>query len=351
MASQHSHIPSLDGIRAVSILIVFMAHCGFGAIIPGGFGVTIFFFLSGFLITTLLCREWDSHGRIALRAFYTRRVLRLGPPLITVLVASMILVSLGLLQGSIHLPSLLSQIFFYFNYFSIYSENATTTADGLAILWSLSVEEHFYFMWPIMFAMIAAGRFGLRGIIALLVLVLIWRCMRFFIFADTEWNIYISTDTRLDSLLYGCLLALMDWRGISKRVFPSATHAWWVIGCALLILMLTFLFRADAFRSTIRYSIQGIALMPLFYYAVNFSEMRLFRPLGWPFMRSLGLLSYSIYLLHYVVIRGLEFNGIVAQGNLLMIPLAGAISVLLAAGIYRYIEQPLHVYRRSLRPG
>src|ERR1700744_3779762 len=75
-------IPSLDGIRAVSVLIVVLSHAGLGQVIPGGFGVTIFFFLSGFLITTLLLAEYEETGRIDIPKFYLRRVFRLMPPLI-----------------------------------------------------------------------------------------------------------------------------------------------------------------------------------------------------------------------------------------------------------------------------
>src|ERR1041385_111615 len=74
------HIPSLDGVRAVSFLIVFLAHAGLEKWVPGYFGLTVFFFLSGYLITTLLRMEYDKSGTISLRDFYFRRVLRIFPP-------------------------------------------------------------------------------------------------------------------------------------------------------------------------------------------------------------------------------------------------------------------------------
>src|SRR5258708_23783464 len=80
-ARKSLYIPSLDGIRAVSFMLVFLAHAGLEDKIPGGLGVTIFFFLSGYLITTLLRTEADQSGRISIRDFYLRRGLRLFPPL------------------------------------------------------------------------------------------------------------------------------------------------------------------------------------------------------------------------------------------------------------------------------
>ncbi len=79
-------IPSLDGIRALAATIVFASHAGNQDVIPGLFGVTVFFFLSGYLITTLLRTEFEKHGRISLRNFYLRRAFRIFPPMYIVLV-------------------------------------------------------------------------------------------------------------------------------------------------------------------------------------------------------------------------------------------------------------------------
>src|SRR5690349_17381573 len=100
--SSAGHIPSLDGIRAVSFLLVFVGHglpIRFSRAIPPGFGVTVFFVLSDYLITTLLRIEWDTTGEISLRHFYLRRVLRIFPPFYIVLLLSVLMVKTGLLSG------------------------------------------------------------------------------------------------------------------------------------------------------------------------------------------------------------------------------------------------------------
>src|SRR5690242_11117871 len=89
------YIPSLDGIRALAVMIVFVAHAGLGSWVPGGFGVTVFFFLSGYLITTLLRMEYDRSGTISLKDFYLRRVLRIFPNMYTVLFVASALTMLG----------------------------------------------------------------------------------------------------------------------------------------------------------------------------------------------------------------------------------------------------------------
>src|SRR5580700_8795245 len=96
-----AHIPSLDGLRTVSFLIVFLSHSGLLNIVPGGFGVTVFFYLSGFLITTLMRVERQKTGTVNVRHFYLRRALRILPPFYLVLIVASGLTALKLLPGEL----------------------------------------------------------------------------------------------------------------------------------------------------------------------------------------------------------------------------------------------------------
>ena len=107
----HADIPSLNGIRALAVSLVFFAHSGLERIVPGGLGVTIFFVLSGYLITTLMRIEHATTGSVSFKAFYLRRVLRLMPPLFIVVAAAALLSSLGVLEGHFSLRGLLSVLF------------------------------------------------------------------------------------------------------------------------------------------------------------------------------------------------------------------------------------------------
>src|SRR5882724_3312228 len=97
--SQQGDIPSLDGLRAFAALWVFDGHLGLKSHVPGPFGVTIFFFLSGYLITTLLRREYEETGDISLRHFYLRRVYRIFPPLYLVLAILIALALFGVVRN------------------------------------------------------------------------------------------------------------------------------------------------------------------------------------------------------------------------------------------------------------
>lgn len=140
----------------------------------------------------------------------------------------------------------------------------------------------------------------------------------------------------------------MTHEGFAQRLFPPIERAHWVIMAALAALLACLLLRDDTFRSTLRYSIQGIALMPLFYYAITWPEALVFRPLNWPVIRQLGVWSYTIYLIHFVIIKGLIFNGIAPDGSLALKVIAGVLSIVFAAAVHKFIEVPLHPLRRKI---
>ena len=170
-------------MRAISILIVLLSHAGYGTVVPGGLGVTIFFFLSGYLITTLLMEESKRSGRIDIGKFYFRRAFRLFPPLVVTLVIAYSLVSLGLLDGGISWAGVLAQLLYFANYYGLFYDPGRTTAAGTGILWSLAVEEHFYMIYPaVMVGLLALGLSRQR-----IVVVLAMTCL-----AVLAWRMYLA---------------------------------------------------------------------------------------------------------------------------------------------------------------
>lgn len=339
------YIHSLDGLRAISVLLVLLGHAGVSEKIPGGFGVTVFFFLSGFLITTLLHQEYRRDGTISMRRFYARRVIRLMPPLLLTIFASSLLVLTGLLQDRLDAMTLFSQIFFFFNYFSIYGE--AHWIAGLSVLWSLSVEEHFYFIWPTIFVLLMSGRLRLAHISGTILVFLAWRYVRIYGFENSAWTIYILTDTRFDSLLFGCLLAILQVRyRESMRLRTEWMYV--ILALSVALLLLTFVIRDPVFRSTLRYSLQGLALMPIFHFAVTVPTALVFQPLNWAPVRRLGIWSYSIYLVHFVIIHAMQAHGLDPQNRFLFAMVVLLVSCLWAALVYEFVEKPFHKLRRQL---
>lgn len=342
-------IPSLDGIRALAVSIVFLSHADVSRLIPGGFGVTTFFFLSGYLITTLLAKEVGSTGSLDFRAFFTRRLLRLLPPLLATLAISMLAAAIGIVPGDLGLSALSAQLLFVYNYYLNFG-GSQVNVEGLSVLWSLSVEEHFYLLWPTCFVFIYAKQSRVWFIVFAAALILAWRSIRFFAMQSTEWEIFVSTDTRADSLLYGCLLALSMRSGAADRLFGGTSWRRNVLTTAAIgMLLASFVIESAGFRSTLRYSIQGIALLPLFYYAIRFPDSLLHRPLNWAAIRKLGAYSYSAYLIHFVVIIALERAGLDIRTSYVSVPIAAILTVAWAAFVSTFVEERFRPMRAALR--
>jgi peptidoglycan/LPS O-acetylase OafA/YrhL len=354
-AKQSKVIPSLDGIRAISVLLVVLAHAGFEAV-PGGLGVTIFFFLSGYLITTLMLAEHEKTGGIDIPKFYARRIFRLMPPLLVTLAISYALTYVGLLGGGITVAGLASQLLYFANYYFLFFDPGNTIPSGTGILWSLAVEEHFYIFYPLLLSLLLGSGSRPRTIGVLLgaacLAVLAWRIHLAHLPGFTSNRTYFASDTRIDSIIYGCILAVLKnpVRNLRRSDAASTMSAaqWALLAIGIGALLFTLVYRDATFRETYRYSIQGLALVPIFYFAVRFSGNGLFRHLNSPWAVTLGVYSYAIYLLHLVVIWVMITSiPSIAQKPYIVLPVTLVISIAYAAAIDRFVDP----YFRQLRHG
>jgi peptidoglycan/LPS O-acetylase OafA/YrhL len=354
IAKAPSTIPSLNGIRAISVLIVVLSHSGLGQLIPGGFGVTTFFFLSGYLITTLLLNEHKKTGKINIASFYARRALRLIPPLVITLLIAYGLAYERLLPGGITVNGALAQLFYFANYYGIYCGKADSVPAGTGILWSLAVEEHFYIFYPLILAFLLRSMAKGQLICFLAVacaIVLVWR-LDLVMGGASEARTYYATDTRIDSIVYGCLLALWSTPVLGLGVPKIMSwFQWTIFAAAIAVLIFTFVYRGPLFRETFRYSLQGIALMPIFYFAVLFHANCVFRHLNSTWIVKLGIYSYFIYLFHFMLI-----NFVIARIPALenkfyaLFPIALVFSIAYAAVLDRFVDPYFRRLRLRFRP-
>jgi peptidoglycan/LPS O-acetylase OafA/YrhL len=344
-----TYIPGLDGIRAIAFVLVYLGHSGlerfFGR---GGIGVTIFFFLSGYLITTLLRIESDRSGTISISQFYLRRTFRIFPPMYVTIAIWAALSTAGIFVGKVYWQSIVVASVYLANYAN--SLTAHGIPGGLGILWSLAVEEHFYLLFPWLFLVFLRRKWSsARMSIALgglCTLALVWRYVAIFWLHST--TNYYRTDTRFDSILFGCLLA------ICANPFLDAVPAWvskhsgkFAI-TGLLALMVSMLVRGPIFSDTLRYSIQGLALAPIFVFVLSFPNGWVVQSLEHRFVRLIGRRSYAMYLIHVCIIHA--FN----QRLGLSLPLAGLISAPLVFGyawaMWKCVEQPLAKLKKGFTP-
>ena len=343
-------IESLDGIRFISIMIVFVGHAGWGDIIPGGFGVTIFFFLSGYLITTLLRRELTRHGSISLKKFYLRRAIRIWPAFYLVLTACVVMSITGVLSRTLAWDSVALQYLHLANYDQMFNGNAGIPA-GTEVYWSLAVEEHFYLLFPLAFMLMSRRGLPLRRIAAVLatacVVILAWRLVLILGLDADMHHTYYASDTRFDSILLGCILAV--WHNPALDPDPLTERTWKYVAApaGLLAIVATFAIRDESFRETFRYSVQGIALMPLFWCAIRYPA---WGPMRWLNTRTaafMGRLSYAFYLVHFTVILWLA-ERLPRIGQVPRAGIAFALSTALAYLVHLAVERPLAPIRHRL---
>jgi len=345
-----AHIPSLDGLRAVSFILVFVAHAGLEKLIPGGFGVTIFFFLSGFLITTLMRLEYERKGSVSLRHFWLRRVLRIFPPFYLVLLTAIVSALVFEPAGTLAMPDVVAQLLHVSNYWTVYHGFDRQPA-GTGVYWSLAVEEHFYLVFPWLYAgmrkLKMTANVQAASLWALCGAILAWRLVLVCAYHVPTDRTYMGTDTRMDSILFGCVLAVWHNPVIDQPIWRAARVKYCVLPLALAVLLLCLVIRVDSFRETLRYSLQGIALTGVFVCAIRFHEWLPFRFLNWRPLAFVGTLSYSLYLIHEIVIIAIQHTLTAVQ------PLAQAgVSLCVAIGfawmMYRFIEMPCAQLRRRL---
>jgi peptidoglycan/LPS O-acetylase OafA/YrhL len=350
------YLPALDGLRAISILLVLVAHAGLGQLVPGGLGVTIFFAISGFLITRQIMQEIARTGRLGVRQFYTRRFLRLAPALLVyIALATPLAIWFG---ARISLGSLLASLFYVANYWWLYVGYPHGTP--FPILWSLAVEEQYYILFPLlMAAFLPRPRSLAHAILALCALALLWRLTLATNCAGAtspallcgpqrpdmppDARIYLGTDTRFDSILAGALTALL-MQGTRWQTLASSSAA---PALGLLILLTALAIRAPLFRDTLRYTLESAASAVAIGHLACAPRGALGALLTARPLVLLGQLSYSLYLYHFAV-------------SLVLLRLHGpfdwkspafyaffALSLLLAATSYCLVERPVLRFRRG----
>lgn len=330
-------------------MLVFVAHAGWYYIVPGGFGVTIFFFLSGYLITTLLRREYERTGDISFRKFYLRRAYRIFPPLYIVLFLIYLLAVSGAIDHQMRWEAILSQVLFWTNYYNI-AHGGGYFVPTTGVYWSLAIEEHFYFIFPLLF-WFSVKSWGYTGaarlFVVLCVVALVWRSW-LALEVGVSWKYtYAATDTRFDSLLFGCILGVWSNPVYLQGSKPPEWRTWhsMLMAISLSLLLVTFLYRAPEFRETLRYTIQGIALLPLFWLAIRYSDKWFFCWLNWAPVRFMGLISFTFYLCHGI---SLEFAGFLTEAKIPRAFLGFIIALVISYAMYVWVEKPIARYRKRL---
>lgn len=304
--------PELDGLRAVAVLIVILSHVGLIGRV-GGFGVELFFVLSGFLIATLLFEEHDEGGGVRLSHFYARRAIRLAPAMILTLGAVLAL-------AMVSSPAVRTKTLQEVGWTAAQLSDVARAWDLhpmniLGHTWSLSVEEQFYAVIPVLLVVVlgrapaASARvvwlFG--GLIAAVVA---WRTVLSLSGASAE-RIYNGPDTRCDQLLAGCLLAALAWRG--NATFSASNLNRWRIAAAVSLVGVvagyTLMQTGSVASNVLRYPINTIAGVCVIGYLLCRPQSVDGSLLRRPTMVSIGRISYGLYLFHVPIMQFISKRG------------------------------------------
>jgi peptidoglycan/LPS O-acetylase OafA/YrhL len=332
---------SAEGLRGLAAVLVVMSHC----LGIGGFtlGVDLFFVLSGFLITRLLTDELGRTGRVSLRRFYVRRAFRLLPALVVFLVA--VLVWGELRAGAAGVSSIqgtaLSSLLYVENWHIVAVGKATAGlfVDPATPTWSLSIEEQFYLLWPIL--LVACWRWkGPRGaLLVALVGVAVAMVERLSLGMGEGALIrqYFSTDMRADQLLAGCAVALLACMGRLPRISRALTIA--ALATLLLIGIHPFALPLQMTATTI---LGGLLV-------AGISQNQL-AGLSSSWMVWLGGRSYALYLWHPLVWAGVHDALHLPDGGAMLVVVL-AISLALSDLTYRAVERPLRDVGRRITSG
>jgi peptidoglycan/LPS O-acetylase OafA/YrhL len=342
--------PSLDGIRAFSVIAVMLYHANI-AWLPGGFlGVEVFFVVSGFLITSLLIEERESTRRIDLKQFWIRRARRLLPALVVMLAATAVCVAFYATDSAPDFRrDVLPSLGYFSNWWQIFAVDtpyfAASSLPVLRHLWSLAVEEQWYLIWPLLFVFVFGAKWMRPKISGALLLlcsgaIMFATALRFVQDDETRTNfLYLSTLTRSSGLLLGAAVAML-WRPWRKNSLPS----WWkssladalaVASIAVIGVLMATVHVADAQLyqgglavTTIASAvIIAVVMRPNGLFVKKFFSQELFV--------EIGRRSYGLYLWHWPIFVVAHARD---SGNRLAVALA--LTVIINEFVYQYVEIP-----------
>jgi peptidoglycan/LPS O-acetylase OafA/YrhL len=311
--------PALDGLRGLMTVGVFFAHISYQWLPGAILFMDGFFMMSSFFITRLLLKDWHRNGRIGYRSFYLRRIKRLYPALVAMVVPIALFAAIYLGHGLDRMSNVFGALFYYGNWLRALG---IAHEAYLGHTWSLSIEEQYYLLWPALFglglALSAGSRDPVRGerskrpvnlrfwaplLVVIVAIVMAWRS--WLAYSGAPWErTYNGTDMRLDSLALGALLALTFDAKLVQRACEQLARPW-------LVWIMVGIMIAGAFRVDVTTPAWYEWQQPLFVLLQLVLIMSFLKtPTRWglqfafqnPVSLYLGAICYGLYLWHYPLI-------------------------------------------------
>lgn len=347
------YLYGLDGLRAIAVIAIIIYHLNPKWLSGGFLGVDTFFIISGYLITSLLIHEYQQTGTIDLLHFWKKRIKRLLP-------AVLFLLSIVLIYTLLFEPSIIKNVkqdtfaalFYVSNWWYIFHHVSyfdSFKVMPLKHLWSLAIEEQFYVFWPILLMLLLRIKKLKRHFVLVVFISSLISLLLMILIAEPNVDnsrVYFGTDTRLQTLLLGVLLAYI-WPPfrLKQQIITPLKIGIETIGCISIALLIYFMLTVSSNDNWLYFGgiyLISLSSLPAIASAVHPSTL-LSKALGNRLFLWIGKRSYSLYLWHYPVITFINKYFVQGQIPFYMILIEIILTLLLAECSYRYVEVPIRV--------
>jgi peptidoglycan/LPS O-acetylase OafA/YrhL len=342
-------ISGLDAARALAVILVLIDHFRvfdhFSGAHPGtgSLGVMIFFVLSGFLITSMLLKEYRQTGKISLANFYRRRAYRIFPNFYCCWILTTVVYCLG---RDFNWKHAALSFFYLMDYGRGLAPANVQPWMHMWVSWSLAVEEKFYLLWPLLFLVLLKRPNLIRILVSIILGQWVYRAVMALHFHVSESYVYYTFDMRADSLLVGCLLAIMVENDRTRLLCCELLRRQWVSVLAPLALVLTVMVAPSSNKAAwlVVWSMQPLII------AVMLLQAAYWGAKSWAFMghatvRLTAQLSYALYLYHPLAGKIVKLLGMRHLGY----P-AATLTLIMASASYYLVERPFMRMRDRQRP-
>ena len=354
----------IDGLRAISALIVVFGHAGL-SVISGTTGVTFFFVISGYVITLTLLSEFKFNSSFSISKFLLRRFFKLFPPLVGIVILPSLLFYKVL---NLNAQGLMSQLFFYFNWVNIQFPDLQIL-PGSGVVWSLSVEEQFYITIAIIwFSIIKLGsNHAIKLLTFLYIFVYVYStiCRVALYYSDSyspeEYGeiprIMRGTDSRMSAIALGGLLAILVSQLMKKsKLDLSILNNWRLMFTCSIFLLLLSTYDSSFMLNILRFTLSELSIaLIIIHVGIKNGKLgfSLFNLLNMKLLQVIGLCSYSIYLSHEIFIEALESVGIFSIGLLKIESFSSTAKIILSVVIgiicHKLLDAPFESRRAKYR--
>ena len=356
--NKSKYLPSIDSLRALAVLAVIIYHVDVNYL-PGGFlGVDLFFVLSGYLISSLIIKEYRKTGSLNLYNFYIRRARRLLPAvyfMITVGLVVMVLFNEVLLRKS-HLDAIFGYIYssnWWYIFHKLDYFDSFGAQSPFKHLWSLAIEEQFYMIFPLLFLLVNRKKKSKDGtyklnknflyvVLGLILVSLIAHILLFDI--NNISRIYFGTDTRAFSLLVGVVGAILyPMERLHAKVTPQQNMIYSVVSLVSIATLITVMIYTSEYNTLLyRGGFLLVAILGLIVIISSGKQHTLMsRLLSFKPIVFIGKISYSLYLWHFPVLVLTTPVSEIGNPNIIFVILRVILTFILATASYVFVETPI----------